>query len=333
VPVGFDPKKPIGSGPFKFESFTPGQQSTFLRHPNYWQTGKPYVDKLVMTDYSDETTQVNSLISGEIDLASKITAGSVSAVENAGLKVRIAQSGAWDPILFRVDVQPFSDPRVREALKLIVDRKQMLETVYGGHGMVANDLYAPWDPAYNKDIPQREQDIEKAKSLLKQAGHEGLSATLVTANLTPTNTQVCEVYARQAQEAGVNIKLNRVPTATMFGPNYTKWPMATSFWPVEPYFPNVGQIDLPDSFYGETHFYKASPHYVELYGQALAELDKAKRIEIAHEMQDIYHKLNGYIISVFRADIDANSSKVQGVKESNLGYSWWRYKFKEMWLA
>jgi peptide/nickel transport system substrate-binding protein len=333
VPVGFDAKKPIGSGPFKYQSFTPGQQSTFVRHPNYWQSGRPYVDKLVITNYPDETSQVNALISGEIDMAAKLTSGSISGVKNAGHTVMIAQSGAWDPILFRVDAAPFNDPRVREALKLIADREQILESVYGGHGKIANDLYAPWDPVFNDQIPQRPHDPEKAKSLLKQAGQEHLSATLTAANLTPTNVQVCEVYVRQAQDAGLNIKINKVPTATMFGDNYLSWPMATSFWPTEPYFPNVGQIDLPSSFYGETHFYKASPRYVALYEEALRTLDETKRTDIAHEMQAIYHDLNGYIIPVYRADIDAHSNKVKGVKESNIGYSWWRYKFKNMWVA
>ena len=50
VPVGFDPKKPVGTGPFKVESFTPGQQSVFVRNPNYWRSGLPYLDKVIITD-------------------------------------------------------------------------------------------------------------------------------------------------------------------------------------------------------------------------------------------------------------------------------------------
>ncbi len=66
VPVGFDPKKPIGTGPFKYVSFTPGQQSVFARNENYWDTPLPYLDQLIMTDYSDETSQVNALLSGQV---------------------------------------------------------------------------------------------------------------------------------------------------------------------------------------------------------------------------------------------------------------------------
>ena len=71
-----------------------------------------------------------------------------------------------------VDLAPFDDVRVRQAIRLIVDRQAMLEQVLSGHGRVANDLYSPFDAGYPTDLPQREQDIEQAKSLLKAAGQE-----------------------------------------------------------------------------------------------------------------------------------------------------------------
>jgi len=55
VPVGYDPQRPIGTGPFKYQSFSPGQQSVFLRNENYWRTGEPYVDRLVIQDFQTTT--------------------------------------------------------------------------------------------------------------------------------------------------------------------------------------------------------------------------------------------------------------------------------------
>ncbi len=75
----------------------------------------------------------------------------------------------------RVDAAPFSDVRVRQALRLIVDRQQMIDQALNGFGILGNDLYSPFDPAYAKDLPQRVQDIDQAKSLLKQAGQENLA--------------------------------------------------------------------------------------------------------------------------------------------------------------
>ncbi len=67
VPVGYDPKKPVGTGAFKFQSFTPGQQSVFVKNPHYWQTGKPHVDQLVIIDFPDNTARVNALLGGQVD--------------------------------------------------------------------------------------------------------------------------------------------------------------------------------------------------------------------------------------------------------------------------
>ena len=73
VPTDYDPKKPVGTGPFKFQSFTPGQTSTFVRNPNYWQAGGPYVDTLVITDYPDETSQVNALLGDQADVVNLLS--------------------------------------------------------------------------------------------------------------------------------------------------------------------------------------------------------------------------------------------------------------------
>ena len=78
---------------------------------------------------------------------------------------------------------PFNDVRVRQAMRLLVDRKQMLDLVFKGNGTIGNDITSRWDPAYDTSIPQREQDIEQAKSLLKAAGHENLTVELSTADI------------------------------------------------------------------------------------------------------------------------------------------------------
>src|SRR5436305_6808996 len=106
----------------------------------------------------------------------------------------------------RVDQAPFSDVRVRQAMRLIVNRPQMVEQVLSGQGRIANDMYSPFDPFYASSLPQRHQDIEQAKALLKQAGHENLSVTLTTAPVFQGIVQAAQVFAQQASQAGVNVK-------------------------------------------------------------------------------------------------------------------------------
>src|SRR5258708_21467236 len=92
------------------------------------------------------------------------------------LKTLITKSGFIEPIVMRTDVPPFNDNRVRQAMRLIVDREQMVKQGYNGFARVANDMPEPDDPAY-PHLPQRVQDIAKPKSLFKAAGYEALTIT------------------------------------------------------------------------------------------------------------------------------------------------------------
>ena len=317
VPVGYDPTKPVGTGAFMYESFTPGQQSVFKKFPNYWQHGKPYVDTLTIIDFTDDTARVNALLGGQVQAIDNLPTGQISQVQgNSALKVLISHTGQWQPFTMRVDQPPFSDVRVRQAMRLIVNRPQMVEQVLSGQGRIANDMYAPFDPAYDASLPQRHQDLEQAKSLLKQAGHAGLTVQLTTAPVFQGVVQAAEVFAQQATGAGVNVKLQKLDTGTFYGPNYLKWTFAQDFWATREYLPQVAQGSLPTSPFNECHW--ADPTFLKLIGQARAELDTSKRNALLQQAEQIEYTSGGYIIPYFSNQIDAYSGKLSGFQEAEV---------------
>ena len=171
VPVGFDPKAPIGSGPFKMVDMKPGEQFKWDAFADYWDT-PPYVDTLTMIEYADDTARINALQSGQIQAMSQLPKSQAKVIE-ATRRPRAPATprpASGVPFTMHIDVKPFDDVRVRQAMRLIIDRQQMLDLVFKGNGTIGNDMYSRWDPAYAHTSPQREQDIEQAKSLLKQAG-------------------------------------------------------------------------------------------------------------------------------------------------------------------
>ena len=312
VPVGYDPHKPIGTAAFQYKSFAPGQQSVFEKFPHYWQTGMPKVDTLTIIDFTDDTARVNALLGGQIDLADTLPTAELGEIQsNSAYRLINNPSGSWQPFTMRVDQAPFSDVRVRQAFRLIVNRPQMLEQVLSGSGSVANDLYGRYDPAYNSSLPQRVQDLEQAKSLLKQAGHSGLSVQLVTAPVFQGIPQAAQVFAQQAKGAGVNVSLRQVDSGTFYGPNYLKWTFAQDFWGPRRYLSQVAQGSLPNSPFNETHW--ADPQFLKLISQARAELDDTKRTQLIHEAQAIEYSSGGYIIPYFSNYIAAYTSKLAGL--------------------
>jgi peptide/nickel transport system substrate-binding protein len=332
VPVGYDPKHPVGTGPFKFKEFVPGTSSTFVRNENYFQSPYPYFDEVIISDFSDETSQVNALLSGSTDVVNALSAASIATIGKSGsAKTLISKGGGVTPFTMRVDVAPFSDVRVRQALRLSIDRPQMLKLVFDGYGLIGNDISSIYDPEYDKSIPQREQDIDQAKSLLRAAGQEGLTVQLVTAALAQGTTSAATVMAQQASAAGITINLRTTTVTEFYGKEYLSWPFAQDFWYYTPYLPQVVQAFLPTSPYNESHF--NDPHYTDLYNQASATLDSTKRADIAHEMQMIDYTQGGWIVPYYPPIIDGFANDIHGVVPSLYGESLGNFGFDKMWRS
>lgn len=329
VPIGYDPAKPVGTGAFMFESFTAGQQSVFKKFPNYWQTGKPYVDGLTILDFADDTARVNALLGGQVEAVDNLPTGQITQVQgNSSLKALISHTGQWQPFTMRVDQAPFNDPRVRQAMRLIVNRPQMVAQVLSGQGRVANDLYAPFDPAFDSSLPQRHQDLAQAKSLLKAAGHAGMTVQLVTAPVFQGVVQAAEVFAQQAAGAGVTVQLRKLDSSTFYGSQYLKYPFSQDFWATREYLPQVAQGSLPKSPFNETHW--ADPTFDKLIDQARGTLDATKRTQLLQEAQKIEYETGGYIIPYFSNQIDAYSTKLGGFVEAKSGFPLGNYWFKNV---
>jgi peptide/nickel transport system substrate-binding protein len=327
VPVGYSPnaigqaKPNVGTGPYTLQSFTPGQQSVHVRNPNYWRSGQPYFDKVIVIDFPDDTARVNALLGGQVDAITDVPPAQVAVVNgHSGTKVLESPSAAWTPICMRVDAEPFTDVRVRQAMRLIANRPQMVAQALSGHGHIGNDLYAPFDEAYAKSLPQRHQDIAKAKSLLKAAGKDGLTVDLQSTNGALGMNEGAQVFAQQAKAAGVTVNVKILDSGPFYGPQYLKWTFSTDFWGSRNYLSQVAAGSLPSSPYNETHWPDTGDQkFLSLYNQAKVTSDRVKRTEIEREMQTMEYNNGGYIIWGFSTLLDGYSSKVRGLKTGDKG--------------
>jgi peptide/nickel transport system substrate-binding protein len=315
VPADYDPKNPVGTGPFKYKSFTPGKESVFEKYPDYWGD-KAKIDTLQIQDFADANALVNALQAGQIHTMDNLPYNLIDSVKKQGGKTIEAKTGAWVPFTMRVDTKPFSDVRVRQALRLICDRQQMIDQALSGHGFLGNDLYSPFDPAYAKDLPQREQDIEQAKSLLKAAGQAGLQVQLYTGeDIGTAAPATASLFVEQAKKAGVSVKV--VKKTPFYGDDYLSYPFAQDFWNTRNYLPQVAVGTMPGKGnYDETHFEKSENYakFAQVIAAAEAELDEGKRNAILQDAQKIEYDEGGYIIWGFRNIVDGMSSKVSGIE-------------------
>jgi peptide/nickel transport system substrate-binding protein len=311
IPIGYNPKKPVSTGPWKFVSFTPGRQTELVPFENYWGV-KPKVDKLVLLELPDDQARVNALLSGQVDVINQVPFQQVPTLKaNSKVQTVVSETAAWNPITMRVDSAPFSDVRVRQAIKLCMDRKQAVATALFGQGVPGSDYYGRFDPTSTTSLV-REPDIAKARSLLKAAGKQGLKVELVTSPISAGIVEACQVLAQNAKAAGITINLRKVDVSSYFA-QYGKWPFAVDYWVGLPYLVTASLNDGPGAtVVNTTHF--DDPAFNKLFRQAAKTLDEKKRAPIVHEMQKIQYDRGGNLIWSFQNTIDAYSTNVTGFK-------------------
>jgi peptide/nickel transport system substrate-binding protein len=331
IPVGYDPSHPVGSGPFKLESFTPGVQSVFARNENYWLSPEPYVDTLTIIDGSDTASQINAMLASDTDAIGNIEPAAVAELlGRGGIKVLNAKTSAYTPITMRVDVAPFNDVRVRQAMRLLVDRQEIVDTAFDGYAVVGNDLFGVSDPDYDHSLV-RHQDVGQAKHLLKAAGHENLTTTLVTSPVANGLVTSAEVFAQQAKAAGVNVLIQNVPYSTFFNSEYLQRPFSQDFWFPGFYLAMVAQETLKGAPYNETHW--NNDEYASLYYQANATLDPNLIREIIHRMQEIDFNEGGLIIPTFNNNVDAYTAKLEGFQSYASAIPFGGCHFESVWFT
>lgn len=330
VPEGYDPKHPVGTGPFRLKSFQAGVQSTMARFEDYWREGLPYLDEVRTIDIADEETQLNGLLTGQFDVVNAISAASVKVVAaNPNCKTILSQTGSFTPFTMRCDIPPFNDVRVRQAFRLMVNRPEMNEQVWNGLGKLGNDMINIVDPDYLRSEPQRVQDIEQAKHLLKAAGAEGISVELVSTELVGGATDTAQVFTAQSKAAGVHVSLNVVNVTDFFGKYYLKSTFSQSWWYYAPSLVIVQQAwATPNAPFNETRFH--TPQYTRLFNEATRTTDQGKRHELKQDMMRIEYNEGGYIIPYFIPVVDASSTKVAGIASSASGQSLNNYQFAEI---
>jgi peptide/nickel transport system substrate-binding protein len=334
APAGFDPKKPVGTGAFKLDSFQPGQQFVLSGFKDY-HGGPPYLDQLTLIEFEDPTARVNALLSGVIDVLCELPPDQLRALEAThGFSALNAKSGGWFPFCMRIDQKPFTDVRVRQAFRLIADRNQIIEQAYSGVAWIGNDMYSPYDAGYPKELPQRVQDLEQARSLLKQAGYDNdLSVELATSDVVGAGAvSAAQVLAQQAKGAGVDIRVRKYDDSVFYGDQYLSWTFSMDWWGMRNYLQQATLGSTPTAPYNETHWRNAK--WLALVNEALVTLDDTKRNELVGEAATIDYNEGGYIITNFKNQLDAYNDKVKGLTMNDVsGTPLGDYRLHDVYIA
>jgi peptide/nickel transport system substrate-binding protein len=309
VPVGYNPATPVGTGPFKFQSFTPGIKAVYTKNTNYWRAGEPYVDSVEISVVTDDTARVNGLINGQFDCITDLPTAQISTVKaNKKLSILNSKTGAYVPVAMNTKMAPFQDPKVRQAFRLMIDREAIVKQVYGGYAQLGNDIIGRYDEAYDTSLPQRKYDPEKAKSLLKSAGVTNLAVDFNTTGGPTGMLEIPQAFKLSAKKCGVELTIKQ---PTNFWDNFTGGhALQMDYYINRTYLQGASTVYKGGSYAMETGWSNAK--YNALVAQAKKTSNKSLRNEIIQDAMKIEYEDGAYIVSSFYNKFDGLSAAISG---------------------
>jgi peptide/nickel transport system substrate-binding protein len=321
-------KKMNGTGPFKLQKYTQGQGATFVKNPDYWDTErKPNPDSTELRFYAKEPAQIVALQSGEVDALSHFSAtGGRALLTDQNIQVIAAHSSVHRQMHMRTDKDPFKDKRVRQALALAVDRKGLVDGLFKGKAVLGNDSpFAPVFPYTDKSVAQRQQDLEKAKQLLADAGMSGgFSVTLDTWDGFEI-PDLAQIVQADAKKIGINIKLNVTDSAVYYGDAvFGKSPWLDSTLGITDY----GHRGVVNVFLGaplqskgawnSAHF--KNEQYDKLVADFTAQTDIQKQMAVAKQIQELLLDESPLAIPYFYDFLTGVKKGVGGIETTAMGH-------------
>lgn len=319
-----DPKSTewVGTGPWVVTAFTPQQEAKFDRFNDYWGE-KPGFDHLDIVNMPDPAAMVNALRSGQIDIANSVPPPEIAGLLQSDQLAKVeSESVGGLTLSMRTDMAPFDNPGVREAFRIMVDREQMLSNAYGGFGVVGNDMNTRATSCAAPDVPQRKQDIEKAKKLLADAGQSALTVDLVTDGMIPGMMESAQLFAQYAQEAGVTVNVRKLEVADFLA-KYREWPFAIGLAGGD-YFSMIPSYFQPGGEQNVTHFDDAE--YNKLAEQLFATADLDKQCGIITQMLKIEWERGGDIVSVLANSVVVHNKRVVGLTPDRWGRAGYNFR-------
>jgi peptide/nickel transport system substrate-binding protein len=214
----------VGTGPFKFVEWRPGESITFVRNDDYWGD-KAKMPGLVIRFLKDAPQRVAELKAGSVDFATNLPPDAIADLKNSS-DLQVVPFPAFNIAFLALDerVKPLDDPKVRQAIAYAIDKQAILDSLYGGVGTVATDFLPDGMAWARPDNPEAyAYDPEKAKALLKEAGYpDGFSTMVMTDGSElplelwympvsrpyyPTPKPVAEAYQTYLADVGIKVEL------------------------------------------------------------------------------------------------------------------------------
>ncbi len=311
--------QPIGTGPFMFKSWSPGDRLELVKNPNYFEAGLPKLDGVTLRIVPESSARIAALESGAIDIVWSMPYESVDKLKtSATARADSVSTPTWDGVILNNDRPPFNDVRVRKALALTIDKEAIVELALFGQGDPTFSPIPPSHPYFNKALKFAPPDIAQAKKLLAEAGFpNGFDVPMQVPQEREQRVRVGVAIRDMARAAGIRINVERVPFAS-----YSANVAGKAQMYVDGYFarPTIDTAIYPfyhssGSWNKQLWLYKDA-RVDQLLDDARKTNDEAARKAIFEKFQALVEETVPGIIAYSAAHVNGVSRKVEGFKST-----------------
>jgi peptide/nickel transport system substrate-binding protein len=331
-----DPTKAVGTGPFKFVEWKPKESLTLAKNTNYWQSGKPYLDGIVMTVLTDPQAMTAQLEGGALDVGNIPVTDFIRLRDDPKYQPFTFSAGNFSCVGINCQSPPWDNKKARQALLYAVDRLRWANTMQRGMEFPSTLPWPKTSPAYDDAKANAYQfDLDKAKSMLQAAGVTGpVAGEVIMQNSSAELTQFGQVLQSDFAKLGITLTLKPQDTASYLEiVNNWKyqgfWLGGGSFAQLDPATGFTKSRALSVTGNSSAFTNPANAAAVELLGRATTEPDQTKRKQLYSDLNDML--LDEVYIMVMSPTVNRlmATQKVQNIGATlHSAQKWW-----EAWLA
>ncbi len=301
----------IGTGPFMVEKFDPDGITRLVANPDYWE-GAPFIERMEIIGVPDSQARLQAFLAGQLDMERGILPLLRRALSKSDRYIiQDIPTGNWSGFVFRTDIIPFTDARVRRAIRLAVDREELLKLALDGGGTVSCDTPVAPDDQYRAEM-DCPQDIEAARALLIEAGYpNGIGIDLHISSIDQAWSAMAVAFQQQVMPAGIYVNIVK---ASADGYWTEIWKNKDSFatsWSARPADQVLNEA-YHSSAKGNESYYR-DPNFELMLLAARKELNFEDRRHLYIRAQEYLAETSGTLIPFHRSQLVGLSKRVRDI--------------------
>ena len=305
---------PIGTGPFKIDTYTAGDSLVVTRNEYYWKDGYPYLDEVTFKVVTDADTAILQLNAGTLDIYQYLTADQASTI-NDNFDILEGSVNYVQALFLNNAVEPFDNVLVRQALCYAIDKDEINEMVFGGKSyLIGTNMIETLSKYYNTETDDYyTYDPEKALELLEEAGYgDGFSFTIAVPNNYAPHQSVAEIIVDQLSEIGITVEIELMDMSAWLETVYQNREYEATIVAVDGTIAPNSWFEKNVSTASNNFTNYSSEEFDEIFAQAMASLDDDEKIELYSQLQMILAEDAASVYIQDPANLVAINSDLEG---------------------